>query len=880
MKYSSQMLNSGRIKPIIEFFLRFLGLLFIWLNFESTWLKLFDKYILPFLNISVYPLSITITVLLIIVFLYCYTKFYKNKYIFDNNILLCLVFAFAICIRYRIADYYAFQYVIAPITYADILGGIICLYIIGYGINKYRIWRSHRNMKEVISGILLDYPINNKTEDLLDYNKTALKISKIISNISGNKAISIGILAPWGSGKTSLLNLISEEIKDKAIIVKFNPRNSKSADCIQEDFFTELIHSLKRYHSNIYTILNEYMDALKLVDNNASIIKLLFSKHYDRGILKAELNSIIKDLTKKLVVIIDDLDRLLPEEIIEVFKLIDSNASFPNTIFLTAYDRDYLNKTLGHKIQYNAEDFANKFFNIEIPIPICPYDKLLLYLRAEILKQINCAKEDIEYYNSFFRTHIAIIKKYLPTLRDIKRFIDLFITNYLPIKDELNFSDYFLLSIIKYKDSYFITKIYKKEFIEVKSKLVYYTKFNPYFYTYNPQNNNKEHKFEDILSIIFQERNHYNSISEIAFFERYFIDINDQYIPIKTIKEVLNGDSLTLIKQIESWYVNKKLEDFVHYLEEHQPNDNNSKDYFINYSTAIYITSYYYPERLQFSISLIMSQHYGSIVGNTEYKNKLIELLKLNYNSFGYNYKIIRNTLIDILENANTNEPLILSSSEILNICIDNLKQDIANRNTLDGTTMELFYSCIEDIDKFTHKIRLAKEACNIIKDLINKQPEFYIKTFVRLKFVSSDPQSNAITCEPFWSQIFETPETFKTFILSKTCDNCTKIICVRNFWKLYENNDYDGIPFDRQGDVKNMIDTDLVYPIGLLENLESHKDEFTKIISSDESLDAKIKTLESLINNIENIHLEIKLKSDILENINNYITKLKNRTL
>lgn len=879
MKCSLQILKSGRIKPITEFLLKFLGLMFLWLNYESIWLKLFDEYILPFFSISVYPLSITITILLIILFLYCYIKFYKNKYVFDDNILLCLVFIFIVYIRYRITGYYAFQYIISSITYADILGGVISLFIIGDVINKYRIWKLQGYKKEIKSEFLLDHPIKSKTEDLLDYNKTALKIAEMIFKISANKAISIGILAPWGNGKTSLLNLISEEINDKAIIVKFNPRNSKSVNKIQEDFFIELINSLKQYHSNIYAILNEYMDALKLVDSNASVLKLLFrTKHYDRGLLKAQLSSIIKDLPKKLVVIIDDLDRLFSEEIMEVFKLIDSNASFPNTIFLTAYDKDYLNKSLGKNIQYHTEDFANKFFNIEIPIPICPYDKLLLYLRTEILNRINSSKEDIEHYNSFFRTHIEIIKKYLPTLRDIKRFIDLFITNYSQVMEELNFRDCFLLTIIKYRDSYFITKIYKKEFIEVKTKAVASSTFNQYYYAYNPSKNNEEHKYEDILGILFQDRNQYGSINEIKFFERYFVNINNQYIPLKTITEILNGEQQSLIKQIESWYEDNKLDDFVYYLEEHIPNNRDTKEYFINYSTAIYIISYYEPERLQFFISIVMRKNYGNIVGHTEYKNKIIDLFKLNYNNYGYNYKIIRNILIDILENTNIGETLILSSSEILSICIENLEQDIKNRNTLDETTMELFYSCIEKIDEQTHKITLSRESCDIIKRLIYEQPEYYINHFVRLGLMSSDPQYNTITCEPFWRQIFGTAETLKTFISLTSNNSFVKIKCVRNFWELYERNDYAQIPFNNQGNVKDMIDSDLAYPMNLLNELNTCVEELSKIISQSGSNDYVIKKLEDVKVNVEGIPLEIKLKNNLLETINTQLTGIKLR--
>ena len=58
------------------------------------------------------------------------------------------------------------------------------------------------------------------------------------------------------------------------------------------------------------------------------------------------VNRALDKLGKRLIVFIDDFDRLVDVEIIEVLKLIDKNAAFRHTIFITAYDEGAVSKAL------------------------------------------------------------------------------------------------------------------------------------------------------------------------------------------------------------------------------------------------------------------------------------------------------------------------------------------------------------------------------------------------------------------------------------------------------------------------------------------------------------------------------------------------------
>lgn len=78
----------------------------------------------------------------------------------------------------------------------------------------------------------------------------------------------------------------------------------------------------------------------------------------------------IRSIDKKIVVIIDDYDRLTGEEIVEVLKVIGNNGSFERTFFVSAYDKKYVNQVLKAYFHETVDrDYTDKYFNLELRLP-------------------------------------------------------------------------------------------------------------------------------------------------------------------------------------------------------------------------------------------------------------------------------------------------------------------------------------------------------------------------------------------------------------------------------------------------------------------------------------------------------------------------------
>lgn len=122
-----------------------------------------------------------------------------------------------------------------------------------------------------------DSPIKYIHEDLLNRKGFAKSISEAILKSQTKDSIVISLLGKWGSGKTSLVNMVVEHIEDiskpfesekKPIIVYFNPWNFSEQDQLINQFFNQLSSSLERidYSPNL-------KQASKLLKNYAKIIK-------------------------------------------------------------------------------------------------------------------------------------------------------------------------------------------------------------------------------------------------------------------------------------------------------------------------------------------------------------------------------------------------------------------------------------------------------------------------------------------------------------------------------------------------------------------------------------------------------------------------------
>ena len=862
-----------------------ISLLFLFVVFNSKIIEFFNSSIIPILS-SVNENVVSSVILLCILFIvsfFWWGKFKGGYYVRPIYILLGLFFS-SIYWYYRI---FTKDYIIIPsnlfhIGFSDIVFCVLSLWCLvsiitnikGKLLSKKYLQADGSKGQSTNKAFEIeeDIPITCKDNDLLGYDDVAGSIFQLINQRKNETSFSIGINARWGDGKSSFINLLVkkfEEDNDKFIVIRFNPRYSNN-ESIQSAFFELLFSKLKEYDSRFKSSFNDYLRVIDVIAENKYLSAIFNTTHlFNREDEKKKINNAIKRLKKRIVVIIEDLDRLMKDEIIEVFKLIDGNAAFDNFIFISAYDKNLINSYLGN--QGEVASFSDKFFTMEKMLPLRHWENIVDNLKVNLVKGLNISQEERDDIEKHISVHSNFFKSYLHNLRDVKRYINLIKSPFAAIYPDVQISDYLLIGLIRYRFPHEFRSLYE---LNIHKTGTFYNNI------ITIEDNNKKYESQDILSELFPEdgKTSFRSINSIEAFPIYFEDNLFERVGVRKLRSLfdLDSDYRTILKEI---FENKHSDDLFKYLDTWNVLSLSGKEMLLRYIDIILhlnasYETFYSTIKGGFLFEKITEEKFNTQYGlsSNEYKNLLERKLKGEYDE--YPVELLKQKLWEY-KTSELQKELILSSDEILGILKTILSDFIEHEPVFSSSHLDLLQCCISSIDPISRKVTLDHDACQQIRKLIVENPDNFFEKFVRLEMISSSADFNNITCYPFWKQIFENAENLKSLINESRLDSLPKIKLVKNFWDIFENNDYKPIPFDHQGSVQAKIDTNLEDEHKQLQEILDIELNVNTVLISSENIDSKLDSLDTLLKKLESIDLYIKKRGDVITSINNKIEEL-----
>lgn len=381
---------------------------------------------------------------------------------------------------------------------------LIVLYIINIAPTKYknrlralifsfvRLIKKQENTTEkpkekikIITPLIIDTALGENETDILNRTDHAIDIVNRLNITTSEKAITIGIHGEWGLGKSSFIRLMKNELEKDPnnILIDFNPWRGYKGNALSIDFFQALSQEVGKYNELLQADLKEYGDALLNVNSSFlhSTIKIVESVTETESVENRykEINKALKKLDKKWYFFIDDWDRLSPNEIIEVIKLVRNTADFQNLRFILAYDKGYLMHALQKLNKHNYEIYLEKIISFEIPLLPIASEKTNDLFKA-YLKEYSPEGEKklLAYTNNQFRLRNTPTTLFLHTLRDVKRFANAFIPDYNKDYKEVDFIDFINLGLLRFKFYDVVNLLYfqRGQFLEEKGGILRLTK--------------------------------------------------------------------------------------------------------------------------------------------------------------------------------------------------------------------------------------------------------------------------------------------------------------------------------------------------------------------------------------------------------------------
>jgi KAP family P-loop domain len=309
---------------------------------------------------------------------------------------------------------------------------------------------------------LMDVPITDDSQDILGRVDFVESFYSQIERFPSEDSFVFGLNGPWGSGKTSALNLLRNRIRmnRKLVLVDFNPWYFQSAETITRRFYESISASLNRdfFYPQLRSIVRRYARILSPVLKRFGIESI----HPDDATveeIKTVVESYIMRTGRRVIVIIDDLERAYGSEVLTIFQIVRLSANFKNTLFVLAYDEAQLLPQLERL--HVSREFLGKIVQHPTDLPAAEkneIDRFVLYSDPEghrsqldrLFDKLNIDRERRERFDGkSVELYLATLSPFFSTLRNAKRFLTSFSVRLPAVVDEVYLLDFFLLEILR-----------------------------------------------------------------------------------------------------------------------------------------------------------------------------------------------------------------------------------------------------------------------------------------------------------------------------------------------------------------------------------------------------------------------------------------------
>jgi len=308
-----------------------------------------------------------------------------------------------------------------------------------------------------------DAPVSTKGEDIFSRWKFSERVAQVIANRRDPSSIVIGLYGRWGDGKTSVLNFIEQSLNtnDDVICIKFNPWRFGTEDQLLMGFFNQIAEALDDKLETTGDTLKDI--GRKVISPLASLagiggvgeIATSFISMPDINIFKSRTEQLLKTSQKRVLILIDDVDRLDKTEIHALFRLVKLTADFQYTSYILAFDKDIVASSLQDRYSTSQGNSGEAFLEKIIQVPLhLPYtDKQILrdFCFQGIYTALDLANIQLTDYEmqEFARNFVSAFDNCITTPRKAKLYGNI-LTFSLPIlKGEVNPVDLMLIEGVR-----------------------------------------------------------------------------------------------------------------------------------------------------------------------------------------------------------------------------------------------------------------------------------------------------------------------------------------------------------------------------------------------------------------------------------------------
>lgn len=323
-----------------------------------------------------------------------------------------------------------------------------------------------------------DRPILTIEQDRLQRAYFAKYLARCMLDVSHPDSFVIGLYGGWGVGKTSILNMVTQELNFAAtnledevqpIILNFSAWSYSGQDQLIYSIFRRLSATLRAapnlesgehiiYLLELYISFFTKQEPPKILrkktwweklTNQAPAYSYAWESGQDLTLVKQELNQLLKKQKRKIIIMIDNISRLYPQEIKQIFQSVKSIGDFCNTVYLLALDKHQVIQAINRLDGSGGEEYIEKIVQLPFEIPPIIQQDLEAIFAEKMRDVVAMVPEDAWQQDYWADVFYGSLRYFFDDCRDVTRYVNALNFSYSRLRDVVNPIDFFALTAIE-----------------------------------------------------------------------------------------------------------------------------------------------------------------------------------------------------------------------------------------------------------------------------------------------------------------------------------------------------------------------------------------------------------------------------------------------
>lgn len=311
-----------------------------------------------------------------------------------------------------------------------------------------------------------DRPFDDPRNDRLGYAKFAEQLAQSICVMSPPDGLVLAIYGSWGSGKSTLLGFIEHyinehELATRPVVIKFNPWWFSGYEDLTRSFFAILSEQIASAGRRLgKTIKDRAAKLSEVIGTGAELLSLPGAEGVDKITeflrrpaemteAKKRLSDALKKGNKRILVIIDDIDRLTSDEIRQLFGTVKAVADFPNVIYLLSFDKNVVVRALSESQGIPGTEYLEKIVQVPLELPTPDRFSLFNMFREKVEEIVSGTEAGILEKAEWKMAFSEVCERFIQTPRDVSRIGNALILTYPLVVNEVNPSDFVAIETLR-----------------------------------------------------------------------------------------------------------------------------------------------------------------------------------------------------------------------------------------------------------------------------------------------------------------------------------------------------------------------------------------------------------------------------------------------